>query len=175
MSSTDPRLHLHGTSGICNTDCTKPPTLQSVRPYAEGRWRPDSSKEINKSYGSWLGLVLLRATVFLNALQAEAGVENCRRKKFVWMLRISFVRRGTETHTATFCSPTCPSVNETFELTSLSQNTIPQFCMIFLVPLFFRNAANPYSAVIRCKVQCEVLLTKWTVNRNVRTLKNVCQ
>jgi hypothetical protein len=91
----------HISTGLyfCNTDWTNPSTLQSVRPYSEGRWKQGSSKESNKRYGSWLGLVILRATV----LRSEAGVENSWENKFVWLLRISFVRRGTNTRTSTFC------------------------------------------------------------------------
>ena len=74
----------------------------------EGRWKPGSAKESNKRHGSWVGLVALRVTVFwIRYGQKQVCVcvcvENSWENKFVWLFRISFVRRWTNTHTPTSC------------------------------------------------------------------------
>jgi hypothetical protein len=113
-----------------NADWTYPSTLQSVRPYPEGRWKPGSSKDGNKRYGSWLGLVIPPASDSVpNTLRPEAGVENCCENKFVWLLRIPFVRREQTPVLLHSAHVSFSSRNLRNDFSITEHNT--QFCTIF--------------------------------------------
>ena len=159
----------HISTGLyfCNTDWTKPSTLQSVLPYPEGRWKPGSSKESNKRYGSWLGLVILRATVFhIRYGQKQVCRTPGKISSFDYYVFLLYVAEQTPVllHSA-HVSLGSRILRNDFSITEHNTTILYDF---FYVPLFGRDAVNPYSNAIRCKVPCETRVTKWAVNWNVR-------